>query len=139
MACWPSSINQFSSSSPSLRQDSLLTTGINSQSTEKTLESNERKGLDVDTKGILKFAKQHWNKSQHARWNDIQIRNAFHTTIAMVESDTRGRTDKTGYGNTQDIHITVGLEQSGKIAKTAREFDEYLHETMGMSYEENLM
>ncbi|KAF2262128.1 hypothetical protein CC78DRAFT_324136 [Lojkania enalia] len=26
MACWPSSINRFSSSSPSLRQDSPLTT-----------------------------------------------------------------------------------------------------------------
>jgi hypothetical protein len=46
------------------------------------------------------------------------------------EKETTGDTDAN-----KDVKINIGREQFDKIAKTAKEFDDYMTETMGGTYD----
>ena len=86
----------------------------------------------------MKFAKKHWKEgkdSKRARWNGRQIRNAFHTAVAMAEFRARTQKDGAEYDESKDVKISVGREEFEKIASTAREFDNYMTETMGSTFE----
>lgn len=104
------------------------------QATDK-LSNEGRKKFFVDSKGIEKFARRHWKENPQARWNGRQIRNAFHTAVAMAEFDSRRSENSDYYDDSIDVKISVGRDQFKKIAKTAREFDEYMIETMGDTYD----
>ena len=80
---------------------------------------------------ILQFAEEHWEENPKARWNGRQIRNAFHTAIAMAEFDARAEGD-----GQEPAEIVLGREQFAKIASTVRDFDKYMIETMGITFEE---
>jgi hypothetical protein len=104
--------------------------------TRRALERNNRTGIRIDKEGILKFAKDHWKKHPDARWNGRQIRNAFHTAVAMAEFSARGGKLANGeYDQERDVKIDVGRAQFEKIANTVKEFDDYMREAIGMSYE----
>jgi len=103
--------------------------------TKKVLESNGRKNVHIKAKEIKSFARKHWDENPNARWNGRQIRNAFHTAVAMAEFDARERGKHTVYDQRRDVEITIGREQFEKIAKTASEFDSYMAETLGETYD----
>ncbi|KAH3965117.1 hypothetical protein HBI56_196210 [Parastagonospora nodorum] len=102
---------------------------------KKKLDSEGRKNVTVASGEIKKFAKTHWEENPKARWNGRQIRNAFHTAVAMAEFQAREKETGEGYDANKDVKITIGREQFEKIAKTAKEFDNYMTETMGDTYD----
>jgi hypothetical protein len=104
------------------------------QQARDKLKKEGRENVDVDGKGIEKFARKHWKKNPRARWNGRQIRNAFLTAVAMAEFHSRdsGKGDNYESGN---VRIDIGPDQFKKIAKTAKEFDDYMTETMGDTYD----
>ncbi|KAH5013646.1 hypothetical protein HBI75_193830 [Parastagonospora nodorum] len=102
---------------------------------KKKLDSEGRKNVTVASSEIKKFAKTHWEENPKARWNGRQIRNAFHTAVAMAEFQAREKETGEGYDADKDVKITIGREQFEKIAKTAKEFDNYMTETMGDTYD----
>ncbi|KAF1996046.1 P-loop containing nucleoside triphosphate hydrolase protein, partial [Amniculicola lignicola CBS 123094] len=55
---------------------------------EQTRRANEERGRNfiIDADDIRSFAKEHYRvNSESSRWNGRQIRNAFHTAVAMAE------------------------------------------------------
>ena len=106
--------------------------------TTYVLEKSGRSHVTIKEKEIMKFAKKHWKDSgdsKRARWNGRQIRNAFHTAIAMAEFKARSQKDGKGYDDRKDVEISVGREEFEKIASTAREFDTYMIDTMGTTFQ----
>ncbi|KAI4707153.1 hypothetical protein J4E89_008092 [Alternaria sp. Ai002NY15] len=99
--------------------------------TKFVLESSGRTNVTVDAEGIEKFAKKHWKENKQARWNGRQIRNAFHTAVAMAEFGVRSRNASADYDDGKDVKISVGRTEFEKIANTAKEFGVYMTETMG--------
>jgi hypothetical protein len=99
------------------------------------LGSEGRKNVYVNADEIKSFARTHWDQNPTARWNGRQIRNAFRTAVAMAEFQAREKGLGADYGMDRDVRITIGSEQFKKIAKMATEFDEYMTETMGHTYE----
>jgi len=99
--------------------------------TKFVLESSGRTNVTVDAEGIEKFAKKHWKENKQARWNGRQIRNAFHTAVAMAEFGARSRNASEDYDDGKDVKISVGRTEFEKIANTAKEFGVYMTETMG--------
>ncbi|KAI9695092.1 MAG: hypothetical protein M1820_008917 [Bogoriella megaspora] len=60
----------------------------------QTKEAIEKKGwkhFEIQEDRIRRFAEKHWKENPDARWNGRQIRNAFHTAIAMAEFDAQGQ------------------------------------------------
>jgi hypothetical protein len=104
------------------------------QATRK-LKNEGRKNVNVDAKEIKRFAKEHWEQNPKARWNGRQIRNAFRTAVAMAEFHARENEDTGDQDANKDVKIKIGREQFDKIAKTAKEFDDYMAETMGGTYD----
>ncbi|KAH3941542.1 hypothetical protein HBH98_122000 [Parastagonospora nodorum] len=102
---------------------------------KKKLDSEGRKNVTVASSEIKKFAKAHWEENPKARWNGRQIRNAFHTAVAMAEFQAREKETDEGYDANKDVKITIGREQFEKIAKTAKEFDIYMKDTLGDTYD----
>ena len=101
----------------------------------QTEESIERRGLTnftVKSDEILAFARKHWERNPKTRWNGRQIRNAFHTAIAMAEFDAR---DKAPPGE-EPKRIVLRPRQFSKIASTVNDFDKYMIEMMGVTYEQ---
>ena len=108
--------------------------------TVHVLKSSGRSHVTINGEEIIKFAKKHWKDtcsedSKRARWNGRQIRNAFHTAVAMAEFRARTYNDGAEYDESKDVKISVGREEFEKIASTAREFDKYMTETMGTTFE----
>jgi len=104
--------------------------------TKTALQRNDRTGIRIDEEGILDFATDHWEENPDARWNGRQIRNAFHTAVAMAEFKARGGNLANGvYDQERNVRIKVGRSQFEKIANTVNEFDDYMRKTMGTSYE----
>jgi hypothetical protein len=94
------------------------------------LASSGRKNFVIDAEGIEEFARKHWKENKKARWNGRQIRNSFHTAVAMAEFRARDAKTDTGYDHHKDVMIRVGKEEFEKIAKTAKEFNAYMTETL---------
>jgi len=106
--------------------------------TVHVLKSSGRSHVTINGEEIIKFAKKHWKDSKdskRARWNGRQIRNAFHTAVAMAEFRARTQKGGAGYDNGKDVEISVGRVEFEKIASTAREFDNYMTETTGSTFE----
>lgn len=103
--------------------------------TRYMLEGNGRKNVTVDAGEIEEFARKHWKENKQARWNGRQIRNAFHTAVAMAEFGARNQKTDTGYDDYKDVKIKVGRAEFEKIANTAKEFDAYMTETMNGTYD----
>jgi hypothetical protein len=89
----------------------------------------------VNSSEIKIFARAHWEENPRARWNGRQIRNAFHTAVAMAEFQAREKENGGNHDANKDVKIAIGREQFEKIAKTAKEFDNYMTETMGDTYD----
>jgi hypothetical protein len=102
-----------------------------------------RPNFRIDTKGIKAFAREHYSRnSENSRWNGRQIRNAFHTAIAMAEYEARAKQpdinvrDQLDYGKDfGDVKVELGRQQFDVIGSTVRQFDDYIKETIGQSYE----
>ncbi|KAL5114046.1 hypothetical protein ACEQ8H_008060 [Pleosporales sp. CAS-2024a] len=103
---------------------------------KKKLDDEGRTNVTVNSSEIKKFARRHWQDNPKARWNGRQIRNAFHTAVAMAEFQAREKEKDGSYNANKDVKITIGREQFETIAKTAKEFDDYMTETMGFTYED---
>ncbi|KAF2122822.1 hypothetical protein BDV96DRAFT_561438 [Lophiotrema nucula] len=110
----------------------------------QTEEALKRKGwthFEIRQKEIKRFAEEHWTENPDARWNGRQIRNAFHTAIAMAEFDAREKRGERGLaietptgmgeGAGDEVKIVLGKKQFESIATTVRDFDRYMIETMG--------
>jgi hypothetical protein len=102
--------------------------------TKHVLESNGRTNVHINADEIKTFARKHWDDNPKARWNGRQIRNAFHTAVAMAKFDAR-ESGKKVYDQRRDVEITIGKTQFEKIAKTASEFDSYMAETIGNTFD----
>lgn len=114
---------------------------------KQTKKANaSRKNFHIDTKGIKSFARDHYNRNpESSRWNGRQIRNAFHTAIAMAEYEARAKESKTmvtdpiEYGKEMgDVEVELGRRQFDVISSTVRQFDDYMKDTMGATYEEKM-
>lgn len=102
---------------------------------QRTMNTYSDRGdsFEVDTKGIKAFARDHYNRvSEDARWNGRQIRNAFHTALAMAEYDARTKiagldpTDPKAYSQDCKAPVKLGRSQFEAIANTVSLFDDYL-------------
>ncbi|KAF2232927.1 hypothetical protein EV356DRAFT_233477 [Viridothelium virens] len=103
--------------------------------TEEVIKKNNWTHFELKSEEIKKFAKEHWEENPDARWNGRQIRNAFHTAIAMAEFDAQGESTAGMMGPNQlPSKVVLGRDQFAKIASTVRDFDQYMKETMGASY-----
>ena len=102
--------------------------------TRHVLESNGRSNFDIAEEEIMKFAEKHYDRNEQASWNGRQIRNAFHTAVAMAEFGARNKKTDGSYDNLQDPTIKVGKAEFKKIAKTAEEFEEYMEDTMNGTF-----
>jgi hypothetical protein len=69
------------------------------------------------------------------KWNGRQIRNAFQSALAMAEYEARKAAQKKGK-NEDDCQVVLGRSQFETIAKTVRNFDKYIEETLGLTYEQ---
>ncbi|KAF1952473.1 hypothetical protein CC80DRAFT_507946 [Byssothecium circinans] len=99
----------------------------------QTMENVKKKKLEnfeIKERKILAFAADHYDNNPHTKWNGRQIRNAFHTAIAMAEFDAQQKTgDKHG-------KVVLSHKQFATIAKTVEAFDVYMHDTMGVRVKE---
>ncbi|KAF2690202.1 hypothetical protein K458DRAFT_483656 [Lentithecium fluviatile CBS 122367] len=100
------------------------------QQTEDSIKDKQLEYFEIRKSEILKFAKRHWDSDPQFRWNSRQIRNAFHTAIAMAEFDAHGKEEQG-----KPKKIVLGHKQFKKIASTVEEFDKYTVETLGTTYE----
>lgn len=82
--------------------------------------------FQIKNKEILSFAKRHYRglqKEGFNTWNGRQIRNAFQTTIALVENQVANL----GAGQPKPV---LGKEQFKVVAQGSKEFDSYLMRTL---------
>ncbi|ORY68313.1 P-loop containing nucleoside triphosphate hydrolase protein [Pseudomassariella vexata] len=97
--------------------------------------------IKFDKDALLAFAKKHYKEHEktESTWNGRQIRNAFQTAIALGPYDrdrqlkTAGLTAeeaaKTGLKKWMTVKLTIANFRN--IAKTAREFEDYLFSVRG--------
>jgi hypothetical protein len=99
------------------------------------------KNLDVDRKGIMKYAKQHFKNSveENAVWNGRRIQNAFKVAIALAHweaysKEEQGQTEQLGPAD-DDHHPRSMLSASHlKIYATGTQaFDAYVEEATGFN------
>jgi hypothetical protein len=102
---------------------------------KQKLKKEGRKNVNVDGHEIKKFAREHWEENPKARWNGRQIRNAFQTAVAMAEFHARETESAGNYDEKKDVKIKIGRDQFKMIAKTAREFDDYMTATIGDTFD----
>ncbi|KAF2647422.1 hypothetical protein K491DRAFT_784737 [Lophiostoma macrostomum CBS 122681] len=114
---------------------------------KQTQKANaNRPNFRIDAKGIKTFAREHYKRSsENSRWNGRQIRNAFHTAIAMAEYEARAKQpninvrDPLSYEkDLGDVKVELGRQQFDVISSTVRQFDDYIKETIGQSYEASM-
>ncbi|KAI0885474.1 P-loop containing nucleoside triphosphate hydrolase protein [Annulohypoxylon maeteangense] len=78
-------------------------------------------GLRLQEKEILEYAAKHYKhltKQDMLPWNGRQIRNAFQTAIAIAKYEAKDSNEPP----------TLTVKHFRKVAKTAKEFDQYLME-----------
>lgn len=106
-------------------------------------KENETAAIKIkfDRKALLKFASQHYetHKKMDTSWNGRQIRNAFQLAIALGHHD-RERSMAQAQGTKEDDIVTLDkkwrsvrltIDNFRNIAKTARDFEDYLSATRG--------
>ncbi|KAH7144593.1 hypothetical protein B0J13DRAFT_47647 [Dactylonectria estremocensis] len=95
----------------------------------KTKEEQRKSGaiqFQIKHKEIVSFAKRHFRglqKEGYNTWNGRQIRNAFQTSIALVENQVANISP----GQPKPV---LGKEQFKVVAQGSREFDSYLMRTL---------
>jgi len=102
---------------------------------EITRKANaNRENFYIDGKGIRAWAREHFNSvSEEERWNGRQIRNAFHTAVALAEYEAREQlvgldvSDPNAYKKEIDIAVKLGRAQFEKVARTVTQFDKYMY------------
>jgi len=111
--------------------------------TQATEANAGRPNFAIDEVGIIEFARKHYKKNpESSRWNGRQIRNAFHTAIAMAEYQARAAhkinvKDPEAYGeDVGDLPVNLGKEQFKVLSRSVKQFDDYMKDTMGTSYEQ---
>jgi len=104
------------------------------EQTKHVLKSSGRINVTVAEDEIMKFADKHYERHEKSSWNGRQIRNAFHTAVAMAEFSARNKKTDAGYDEHKDATIRVGKAEFKKIAKTAEEFEEYMEDTMNGTF-----
>ena len=102
--------------------------------TKYVLRNSGRSKVTIAEDEIMKFAEKHYDRNENASWNGRQIRNAFHTAVAMAEFGARNKKDDAGYDDHKDATIKVGKAEFKKIARTAEEFEEYMEDTMNGTF-----
>ncbi|RSL48873.1 hypothetical protein CEP54_012700 [Fusarium duplospermum] len=97
--------------------------------------------IKFDREALLSFAENHYKSHSRSKtaWNGRQIRNAFQLAIALGHHDrdnklkkaglTAGEAAKSGHKKWMVVRLTV--DNFRNIAKTARDFEDYLHATRG--------
>ena len=92
--------------------------------TEDAMKKKGWTNYEIRSDEIRRFAKEHWKENSDARWNGRQIRNAFHTAIAMAEYDAQGDSiaEETG-PQLPPKKIVLGREQFAEIASIVKYFD----------------
>ena len=103
--------------------------------TKYLLERSGRSNITLDGTGIERFAKKHWKQDKQARWNGRQIRNAFSTAVAMAEFGTQSQNTNADNDNGKDVSIKVGEAEFVRVANAVKEFNLYMTETMGTTFE----
>ena len=91
---------------------------------------------------LLEFARDHFNahKDSQTTWNGRQVRNAFQTAIAMGQYERLGRAKDEGLtpaeaersGDKKLRTARLTRRNFEKIAKTARDFEDYITSTRGV-------
>ena len=97
-------------------------------------EDNE--GLEIDHKGIMKFAKLHFRHSRpERRWNGRQIQNAFKVATSLAEWATyEGQQDGTeNPENNVTTPYRLSIEHFEAYATETEAFGDYLQETQGFT------
>lgn len=101
-------------------------------------ERNSR--LQIDRKGILDFAKEHWRDSaaRDCAWNGRQIQNAFKVAAALAEWDAyspnvQHQIDTRLPEEDVPSHLKLTANHFETIAKATRIFDQYHQEVTGFS------
>lgn len=98
----------------------------------------KNKKMKIDRGDILLFAKEHYNELLNSKpykkgkpWNGRQIRNAFQTAVALAEYNASNSASSSIPGP------ILNRKYFQQVAKTSREFDEYLKSTWGSEDEED--
>ncbi|CZT15096.1 uncharacterized protein RCC_00995 [Ramularia collo-cygni] len=90
------------------------------------IETSPEFDLDIRRKDIMDFCKKHWETNQDfpgRLWNGRQIKNGFHTAIALANWDFW---DNKGHEKREKPLLTA--KQFEYVAKTSSAFDDYLDE-----------
>ncbi|KAI6767674.1 hypothetical protein HG530_005683 [Fusarium avenaceum] len=117
--------------------------GVIDEAFKSRVHENETAAIKIkfDRKALLKFASQHYetHKKTDTSWNGRQIRNAFQLAIALGHHD-RERSMAQAQGTKEDDIVTLDkkwrsvrltIDNFRNIAKTARDFEDYLSATRG--------
>ncbi|KAK7985705.1 hypothetical protein PG988_003327 [Apiospora saccharicola] len=111
---------------PPLKRDA--TREIFQKNIERTKERYELNAREIDIReyDITKFAGDYYDDNKDARWNGRQIRNAFHSAIALAELEAND-----GEGDT-DRAVVLSASHFGTVAAAYKAFTDYLHQTYGV-------
>ncbi|KAK8092391.1 P-loop containing nucleoside triphosphate hydrolase protein [Apiospora kogelbergensis] len=97
----------------------------NIERTRSRYELNARK-IDIREYDITKFAGDYFDDNKDARWNGRQIRNAFHSAIALAELEANdGEADPSRA-------VVLGATHFETVATAYKAFTDYLHQTLGV-------
>lgn len=80
------------------------------------------------------FAREHWSDDSRLRWNGRQIRNAFHTALALAEYEFHENClmcEETG--DRKPLKPALRAQHFKVVAKTSAEFADYLTSVLGGS------
>ena len=97
----------------------------NIERTKARYELNARE-IDIREYDITKFAGDYYDDNKDARWNGRQIRNAFHSAIALAELEAHD-----GEGD-PDRAVVLSASHFETVAAAYKAFTDYLHQTYGV-------
>ncbi|RSL50748.1 hypothetical protein CEP53_008685 [Fusarium sp. AF-6] len=97
--------------------------------------------IKFDKEALLSFAEKHYKDHSRSKtaWNGRQIRNAFQLAVALGHHDRDNKLKKAGLtadeaaknGDKKWMTVKLTVRNFRNIAKTARDFEDYLHATRG--------
>ncbi|RMJ18392.1 hypothetical protein CDV36_001928 [Fusarium kuroshium] len=97
--------------------------------------------IKFDREALLSFAEKHYKSHSRSKtaWNGRQIRNAFQLAIALGHDDRDNKLKREGLtadeaaksGDKKWMIVKLTVDNFRNIAKTARDFEDYLHATRG--------
>ncbi|KAK8137257.1 hypothetical protein PG984_005197 [Apiospora sp. TS-2023a] len=118
-----------------LDKESTLQIWENNLKRVKDEFAKEKKEIICEEKEIMKFASNHYKKLKRSEtlrvWNGRQIRNSFQTAIAIATYESRRTTNSLEQGSHDGTgrhaeSLRLSVAHFEKVAKCARQFDNYL-------------